>query len=95
MFPKFNHCKSCGMPMVTPRDFGGEDENNDWCKYCCNKDGSHKSYKEILENMTNFMLSEEGEQMSEIKFNSKEEANKAAKEYLIKMPAWKDIQKQN
>lgn len=91
MFPKFNHCQSCGMPMITPRDYGGEDEKNDRCKNCSNKDGSHKSYEEVLENMTNFMLSEEGIQMSEIKYNSKKEAQNAAKNYLSKMPAWKDM----
>lgn len=91
MMPKFNHCESCGMPMVKPQDYGGEDENNTWCKYCSNKDGSHKSYEEVVNNMANFMMSEDGISMSGIEYNSIEEAKKAAKEYMSNMPAWKDM----
>jgi len=88
MVPEFNHCKSCGMPMMNEQDHGGNDENNSWCKYCCDNNGNHKSYDEILENMTNFMLSEDGQMMSGIKFENKEDALKSAKDYLSKCEAW-------
>lgn len=90
MMPKFVHCKSCGMPMMKPEEHGNSDINNDWCKYCCNQDGTHKSYEEILENMVKFMMSEEGVQMSGLKFDSIEEAKEVAKKYLSSMPAWSE-----
>ena len=90
MIPKFNHCEACGMPMMTPKDHGAEDEKNTWCKHCCDNQGNHKSYEKILESMINFMLSYQGEQMSGIKFKSKEEAKNEAIKYLSNMPAWKN-----
>ena len=78
------------MPLMKPEEHGGGNKNNDWCKYCCNSEGSHKSYDEILEGMSKFMMSEEGIQMSGMKFESIEEAKEVAKNYLSNMPAWKD-----
>lgn len=81
------------MPMMKKEDYGGEDKNNTWCKYCSNFDGSHKTYEEVLLRMSHFMFSKEGQEMSEIKFKTLGEAREAAKEYLSKMPAWKDKSK--
>lgn len=88
--PKFNHCESCGMPLMTDSDYGGQDKNNTWCKYCCNNDGTHRTYDEVLSRMSKFMFSQDGQQMSGIEFKSLEKARVAAKEYMAKMPAWKD-----
>jgi hypothetical protein len=90
MLPKFIHCESCGMPMIKSKDFGGEDKNNKRCKYCCFKDGSHKSYNEVLEGQINFMLSPKGENITEKKYSTREEARSDAIEYLSKMPTWKN-----
>ncbi len=83
-------CESCGMPMEKPEDHGGGKEDNSWCKYCCKEDGSHKSKEEVREGVITFMMSEEGEKVFGKKFESREEAEKAADEHIAKMPAWKE-----
>jgi uncharacterized glyoxalase superfamily protein PhnB len=75
-------CMSCGMPMTKPEDFGGGNPENLYCVYCSNPDGSLKSYKEVFEGMVNFMM------MSQ-KMDRKT-AESAAKERMVKMPAWSD-----
>jgi uncharacterized glyoxalase superfamily protein PhnB len=73
-------CMSCGMPMTKPEDCGGGNPENMYCVYCSNSDGSLKSYKEVLEGMTNFMLMSQG--------MDKKTGENAAKERMSKMPAW-------
>jgi len=87
---EFKHCEACGMPMIKPEDFGGVDENNTWCRYCSNEDGSHKSYDEVLEAMAKFLISKEGQETSEMVFETQEEAKKYAKNYLKNMKAFKE-----
>lgn len=86
---EFKHCKACGMPLLENSDFGGNNLKNDWCINCCNSDGSHKTYEEIVESMTNFMLTEQGEKISGVKHNSYEESKAVTILYLSKMPAFK------
>jgi uncharacterized glyoxalase superfamily protein PhnB len=73
-------CMSCGMPMTKPEDCGGGNPENMYCVYCSNSDGSLKSYKEVLEGMTNFMMMSQG--------MDKKTGENAAKERMSKMPAW-------
>lgn len=79
MFPQFKHCESCGSPI----------NSKDLCENCSNEDGSLKHYEEVLDNMINFMLSEEGTKMSGLKFNSYDDAKIVAEKYLKNMPEWK------
>ena len=76
------NCMSCGMPMTKPEDFGGGNPNNIYCVHCSNPDGSLKSYEEALEGMTSFMMTSQN--------MDREAAEKAAREYMSKMPAWSD-----
>ena len=89
MMMKFKHCEACGMPMLHDKDFGGSDEKNTWCVNCCDENGNHKSYDEILSSMSEFLLTEEGFELSEQRYENIEESTKAAKEYLSKMPAFR------
>jgi len=73
-------CMSCGMPMTKLEDFGGGNPANIYCVHCANADGSLKSYDEVLKGMVNFMVMSQN--------MDKETAEKAAKEYMAKMPAW-------
>lgn len=73
-------CMSCGMPMTRPEDCGGGNPNNIYCVNCTNPDGSLKSYEEVLEGMTNYMMA--------FRNLDREAAEKAAKEYMSTMPAW-------
>jgi len=73
-------CLSCGMPMSKPEDFGGGNPENLYCVHCSNPDGSLKSYEEVFQGMTNFMMQSQN--------MDRETAEKAAKDYMSKMPAW-------
>ena len=73
-------CMSCGMPMTKLEDFGGGNPANIYCVHCANSDGTLKSYDEVFKGMANFMVMSQN--------MDKETAEKAAKEYMAKMPAW-------
>jgi len=74
------NCQSCGMPMTSPVEHGGGDKENLYCFRCCQADGSLKSFEEVLEGMTGFMM--------ESRNMDREAAESAAREYLVMMPAW-------
>ncbi|MBA7624786.1 hypothetical protein ES703_32198 [subsurface metagenome] len=74
------NCMSCGMPMTKPEDFGGGNPANIYCVNCSNPDGSLKSHDEVFAGMVNFMMMSQN--------MDRETAEKAAKEYMAKMPAW-------
>jgi len=75
-------CISCGMPMTKAEDFGGGDTANLYCIHCSRPDGSLKSYDEVLQGMTEFIMNSQ-------KLN-KASAERTAKEHMAKMPAWSD-----
>lgn len=79
------NCESCGMPMRSPEDFGRSDVNNKYCRYCTNEKGELKNYEEALTGMTNFIVQTQG--------LDRTQAEKAAKEHMTKMPAWRDQKK--
>ena len=74
-------CIACGMPMNEPTDFAMNDESKDYCRYCCNADGSMQSYEEKLEGMTAFIVKTQG--------LDEEAARSAAQRMMAKLPAWK------
>lgn len=46
-------CIACGMPMNDAADYAMGDENKDYCRYCCNPDGSMQSYQQKLQGLDN------------------------------------------
>lgn len=78
--PVTANCQSCGMPMMSPGDYGGGDTENNYCAHCCHPDGSLKSYEEVLEGMVGLMMNTQG--------LDRAAAEGAAREYLSTMPAW-------
>ena len=74
------NCMSCGMPMTKAEDFGGGKPDNIYCVHCSNPDGSLKSREQVFEGMVNFMMTSQN--------MDRETAERAAKEYMAKMPAW-------
>lgn len=80
------NCESCGMPMSKPEDFGGQNPNNKYCRYCTDEKGILKPFDEKLNDFAEFIM----------KSNDfgKEQALKIAKENLLKMPAWKHLSQQ-
>ncbi len=78
------------MPMATPEDHGAGDINNDWCLHCCHLDGSHKTYEEVLEGLSVYLMSEAVEQLGVPKAGNVTEARVRAGAYLAHQPAWID-----
>ena len=76
-------CESCGMPMRTKDEFGGGRPDNSYCVHCCDEKGNLKSYDNMVKGMAQFMMKTQG--------ISNEQAIKATKEHLAKMPAWADV----
>ena len=74
-------CQSCGMPMRSTEEFGGQDSNNNYCCYCTNEAGKLKSYAEVKQGFTQFIVKTQGVDISE--------AEKMAQAAMEKMPAWK------
>lgn len=74
------NCQSCGMPMTSPAEHGGGDRESLYCVRCCREDGTLKTFEEVLEGMTNFMM--------ESRRMERAAAESAAREYLAMMPAW-------
>jgi len=78
-------CRSCGMPMTTPGQHAGGNPRAVYCGYCAARSGKIKPFPQVLEGMTNFLVINQG--------LPKVEARKAAKAYLLKMPAWRAAMK--
>ena len=74
------NCLSCGMPMTSPDDFGGGNEDNVYCVHCSNAEGSLKSYQEVYEGMVDFMVISQK--------MDRDTAEIVAKEHMSEMPAW-------
>ena len=75
-------CISCGMPMLKPEDYAMGDVSKDFCLHCTTPDGSMKSYEEVLDGVTGYLVSQEG--LDEA--TAREKAKKAMRD----LPAWKD-----
>lgn len=69
--------------MRKPGDFGGKDPDNKYCRYCTNDSGQLKGYEDVLKGLTDFIVQMQGIE--------REQAEKAAREGLAKMPAWKNV----
>ena len=74
------NCIACGMPMKKASDFAMNDENKDYCTFCCRKDGSMQSFEEKKENLTDFIIKTQG--------LAREVAENAALSMMKKLPAW-------
>ncbi len=76
-------CLSCGLPTKrTQREIASEIV--DYCPSCADQHGHLRSYEEVFERLVTRHY------MKEMKMG-RAEAEKAAKEKLSEMPAWKDV----
>ena len=77
-------CLSCGMPnKKTQREVASEIA--DYCPKCVDQHGHLRSYDEVFERLVT------GHYMKDKKM-SRVDAEKAAREKLAEMPAWKELQ---
>lgn len=79
-----NSCGSCGMPLVSPTDYALGDITQAYCTYCTDNQGFLKSYKAVLEGMTNYIVHSQGIDHTA--------AVTIATETLKDLPAWKNYQ---
>ncbi len=75
-------CIACGMPMDKSEDFPEGDESKDYCVHCAREDGTMKSYDEVLNGMTQFIVQSQG--------LDREVANTMAVKMMAKLPTWKE-----
>ncbi|HYE76439.1 MAG TPA: zinc ribbon domain-containing protein [bacterium] len=73
-------CISCGMPAAEITKHG-IDIGKDWCGYCAREDGSLKSYQEVEDGYTHWLVGSLG--MDET------EARQQAQAALSTQPAWR------
>jgi hypothetical protein len=68
------------MSMESSSDYAMNDTTRNYCRFCCNEDGSMQSYERKLESMTQYMIS--------AKKIDKDRARQLAREIMSKLPAW-------
>ena len=74
-------CRSCGMPMKTKKQHGGQNEKCPYCVYCTDSKGKLKSRDQVRSGMIAFFM--------RAKKMDKKEATKFVTAYMRKMPTWK------
>lgn len=74
------NCFSCGFPMRTAEDYPKGNTEMKYCIHCADENGMLKSFEDKIDDMTDFI----------VKANSIDPvtARMAAKEVLMRMPAW-------
>lgn len=75
-------CIACGMPMEKAEDFAMGDETKNYCRYCCNPDGSMQNFGQKLTSLTDFITRTQGLDQTV--------AEKTAKDMIKNLPAWKE-----
>jgi hypothetical protein len=73
-------CISCGMPLRQSSDHAANDPEKDWCRHCAREDGSLKSYEEVLEGMSAFLVRTQG--------IDGQAARTMSANMMAKLPAW-------
>ena len=81
-------CIACSMPMKEKSDFALGDVNKDYCCYCAKKDGTMKSYEEVLEGSIPWAM--ENYQMMGFQTKPTEkQAREAIIAHMATLPAWR------
>ena len=73
-------CISCGMPIRSAKDSPAGHPDKPYCTHCSNRDGTMKSYDDVLSGMTEFII--RGQGLDETV------ARKMATEMMARQPAW-------
>ena len=79
--PKEVFSQSCGMPMMKPEDFGGNDVTKKYCKNCA-PDGELMSREEIREGWIGYAMKKDYLSI---------EAAKRVDEEMAKRSAWRKL----
>jgi len=72
--------------MENAEQHGGSDPLNPYCVYCTDEFGNLKTYDEVLQDITRYMLT-----TMKLEY---EHAQRMAKEEMIKHPAWRSHTRQ-
>ena len=76
-------CLSCGTPLKTPEDHGGNDPNNHYCHNCTNEIGILRPRHEVKNWIVDCYL-----QLGIAEYEVEDEAE----QYMRSMPAWREEQ---
>lgn len=76
-----NQCISCGMPIRCAEEAAAGDLNKPYCHLCALPDGTMKSFEEVHDGMTRFIIRSQG--------LDENVAADMARRMMIKLPAWK------
>lgn len=77
-------CISCGMPIRKDDEAAAGDSNKPYCHHCAHADGSMKSFEEVHQGMTQFIVKSQGLDQAV--------ASDMAHQMMMKFPAWKEIE---
>lgn len=75
-------CQSCGMPMASVEDHAPGNPHSLHCKYCSKPDGALQEFDERFERMVQWQMRQKG--------SDRTSAEQSTREYMKKMPVWKD-----
>ena len=76
-------CISCGMPIRNASEAAAGDPNKPYCHLCAHEDGSMKSFEEVHEGMTQFIVKSQGLDPMV--------AGQMARQMMEKLPAWSEL----
>ncbi len=75
-------CESCGMPMRHESDHGPGRPDSAYCAYCSTPDGDAQGFEERLRRLTQWAMRQDG--------LDRAAAERAARDYMRALPAWRD-----
>jgi len=76
-------CQSCGSPMMSAKDHGGDQSDNPYCKLCTDKRGQLLPYDDVHRLMTE-------ERFMKVNKMPRKGAEEAAHRALAQFPIWKN-----
>ena len=80
MDDEMKKCQSCGMPMITPSDFGGRKVGNRYCAHCTYPSGDLMARHLVFDNMVKYFM--------RMKRLERAAAEAYVNEHMAGMPAW-------
>ncbi len=75
-------CESCGRPMATKDDHGGQNADNPYCIQCTDLKGKLVPFEKKFEDTVNLAM--------QTHWMNREQAEKYALQQMGQMPAWHD-----
>ncbi len=75
-------CESCGRPMATREDHGGQNPENPYCIHCTDLKGKLLPFEKKFDDTVSLAM--------QTRWMNREQAEKYALEQMSQWPAWRD-----